>query len=153
YTQILAAPYRSPFVKAIMPEAAQSSNFEACWSWNGIYHLALAMSWGPNQQAIAEKKPRPSPSWVEVMYHLPLKSSMDVVGIYAPFVKETLTHETYDDFWRQLSVREKFADMDVPAYHLSGWYDDLLHETIGNFVQMRKQSRSEHARRWQKLLI
>jgi putative CocE/NonD family hydrolase len=153
YTQVISAPYRSPYVKAIMPEAAQSSNFEAVWSWNGIYHLALGLSWGPGQEAIAEKKPRPTPSWVEVMNHVPLKSSMDLIGVHSDFVADTLTHQTYDDFWQQMSIREKYAEMDVPAYHLTGWYDDLVHETIANFVNMRKLSRSENARRWQKLLI
>lgn len=153
YTQVVTAPYRSPFVKAIMPEAAQSSNFEAVWSWNGIYHLALGLSWGPGQEAIHEKKPRPSPSWVEVMNHVPLKSSMDLIGIHSQFVADTLTHATYDDFWQRMSIREKYTQMDVPAFHLTGWYDDLVHETIANFVNMRKVSRSEYARRWQKLLI
>src|SRR5882762_7548984 len=153
YTQVVTAPYRSPYLKAIMPEAAQSSNFEAVWSWNGIYHLALGLSWGPGQEAIAEKKPRPSPSWVEVMNHLPLKSSMDMIGVHSKFVGDTLSHETYDEFWRAMSIQEKYADMDVAAYHLTGWYDDLTHETISNFVNMRKLSRSDHARRWQKLLI
>src|SRR5262245_30283948 len=62
FTQLLPAPYRSPYVKAIMPEAAQSSNFDAIWSWNGIYHLALALSWGPRQEALATEKPVPEPS-------------------------------------------------------------------------------------------
>lgn len=153
YTQVVTAPYRSPFLKAIMPEAAQSSNFEAVWSWNGIYHLALGLSWGTGQEAIHEKKPRPNPSWVEVMNHVPLKSSMDEVGVFSPFVADTLKHETYDDFWQQMSIREKYKDMDVPAFHLTGWYDDLVHETILNFVNMRKLSRSESARRWQKMMI
>ena len=52
-----------------------------------------------------------------------------------------------------MSIQEKYADMDVPAFHLTGWYDDLTHETISNFVNMRKLSRSDHARRWQKLLV
>jgi uncharacterized protein len=153
YTQVVTAPYRSPYLKAIMPEAAQSSNFEAVWSWNGIYHLALGLSWGPQQEAIAEKKPRPSPPWVEVMNHLPLKSSMDIVGVHSQFVTDTLTHETDDSFWKAMSIRDKYAEMDVPSFHLTGWYDDLVHETIMNFVNMRKSSRSENARRWQKLLI
>jgi len=153
YTQVVTAPYRSPFVKAIMPEAAQSSNFEAVWSWNGIYHLALGLSWGPQQEAIHEKKPRPAPSWVEVMDHLPLSTSMELTGIHSQFVADTLTHTTYDDFWQSMSIREKYNQMDVPAFHLTGWYDDLVHETIANFVNMRKSSRSENSRRWQKMLI
>jgi putative CocE/NonD family hydrolase len=153
YTQVVTAPFRSPYVKAIMPEAAQSSNFEAVWSWNGIYHLALGLSWGTGQEAIHEKKPRPSPSWMEVMNHLPLKTSMDLTGIHSPFVLDSITHTTYDDFWQRMSIREKYSQMDVPAFHMSGWYDDLVHETILNFVNMRKLSRSENARRWQKLMI
>ncbi len=153
YTQVAPAPLRSQYVKAIMPEAAQSSNFEAIWSTNGIYHLALGLSWGTGQEAIAKGQPRPSPSWVEVMNHLPLKSSMEVIGIHSKFVADTIAHETYDDFWKAMSIQEKYAEMDVPSFHLTGWYDDLTHETISNFVNMRKQSRSEHARRWQKLLI
>jgi putative CocE/NonD family hydrolase len=153
FTQLLPAPYRSAFVKAIMPVAAQSDNYGAIWSTNGIYHLALALSWGPQQQAIAEEKPRPAPSWVRVMNYLPLKSVMDMIGVYSQFVEDTMTHENYDDFWRKMSIRDKYTEMDVPAFHITGWYDDLTHETIQNFTQMRKQSRSEYARRWQKLLI
>jgi putative CocE/NonD family hydrolase len=153
YTQVAPAPLRSSYVKAIMPEAAQSSNFDAIWSTNGIYHLALGLSWGTGQEAIAKGLPRPSPSWIEVMNHLPLKTSMERIGVHSPFVADTLAHETYDDFWKAMSIQEKYAEMDVPAFHLTGWYDDLTHETIANFVNMRKQSRSELARRWQKLLV
>src|SRR5205814_8416638 len=32
FTQLLPAPYRSPYVKAIMPVAAQSDNYGAIWS-------------------------------------------------------------------------------------------------------------------------
>ena len=98
-----------------MPEAAQSSNFEAIWSTNGIYHLALGLSWGTGQEAIAKGQPRPSPSWVEVMNHLPLKSSMEVIGVHSKFVADTLAHETYDDFWKAMSIQEKYAEMDVPV--------------------------------------
>ena len=43
--------------------------------------------------------------------------------------------------------------MDVPALHVTGWYDDLSDETQTNFIGMRTQSRTENARRWQRLLI
>lgn len=153
FTQLLPARFRSPYVKAIMPEAAQSSNFGAIWSTNGIYHLALGLSWGTRQEALATEKPLPSPNWVRVMNHLPLKSAMDLIGVHSPFVADTITRDRYDDFWRKMSIQEHYAEMDVPAFHLTGWYDDLTHETLVNFAAMKKQSRSEHARRWQKLLI
>jgi predicted acyl esterase len=95
----------------------------------------------------------PEPSWVKVMNYLPLKNSMEAIGMYSQFVADTITHDKYDDFWKAMSIQEKYADMDVPAFHLTGWYDDLTHETIANFVNMRKLSKSDNARRWQKLLI
>ena len=153
FTQLLPAPYRSPYVKAIMPVAAQSDNYGAIWSTDGIFHLSLALSWGPQQEAIATEKPRPSPNWVQVMNYLPLKSVMDVIGIRSQFVADTIAHQAYDDFWRQMSIRDKYAEMDVPAFHITGWYDDLTHETILNYTNMRKLSRSDYARRWQRLLI
>ena len=52
-----------------------------------------------------------------------------------------------------MSIRDKYGEMDVPAFHVTGWYDDLSMETQINFIGMSAKSRSEHARRWQKLLI
>ncbi len=153
FTQLLPAPMRHPAVKALVPVAAQSDNYGSIWSTNGLYHLALGMAWGANQEAIASGQARPEVNWMGVFTHFPLRTALSSHGLVSPFVEETLAHGVYDDFWRGMSVRGAYHEMDVPALHITGWYDDLVHETVENFVQMRKQSRSEHARRWQRLLI
>lgn len=153
FTQLLPAPLRHPAVKALVPVSAQSDNYGSIWSTNGLYHLALGLSWGANQQALADGRKRPDVNWMKVFTHLPLKTALPSSGLASPFVQETLAHEAYDDFWRSMSLHEEYQEMDVPALHVSGWYDDLVHETIQNFVKMRQESRSEHARRWQRLLI
>ena len=153
FTQLLPARFRSPYVKAIVPIAAQSDNFGSIWSTNGLYHLALGLSWGTRQEAIATEQTMPELTWMQAMNHLPLNTVMDEVGVYSEFVANTIRHEAYDDFWRQMSVRDDYDEMDVPAFHVTGWYDDLVSETILNFTNMRERSRSELARRWQKLLI
>ncbi len=153
FTQLLPAPYRSPHVKALVPVAAQSDNFGSIWSTDGLYHLATALSWGTRQEAIATGQSMPAVNWMRVMRQLPLASAMDHVGVHSSFVADTLSHDRYDEFWRQMSVRHQYAQMDVPALHVTGWYDDLTAETLRNYVGMRDLSRSEHARRWQRLLI
>ena len=153
FTQLLPARFRSPYVRAIVPIAAQSDNFGSIWSTNGLYHLALGLSWGTRQEAIATEQTMPELTWMQAMSHLPLNTVMDEVGVYSEFVANTIRHEAYDDFWRQMSVRDDYDEMDVPAFHVTGWYDDLVSKTILNFTNMRERSRSEHARRWQKLLI
>ncbi len=153
FVQLLSAPYRSPYVKALLPNAAQSDNFGAIWSTNGLYHLATALIWGTSHEAIATGQTLPPLNWMSVMNHLPLRSAMDQVGIHSQFVADTISHDTYDDFWRQMSVRHLYDQMDVPALHTTGWYDDLTAETLLNFTRMRELSRSEHARKWQRLVI
>ncbi|MBI4474857.1 MAG: CocE/NonD family hydrolase [Acidobacteria bacterium] len=153
FTQLLPAPYRSPFVKAIMPEAAQSDNFGSIWSTNGLYHLALGLSWASRQEAIATEKPAPQLNWMKLMWHLPLKDVTQQIGVHSKFLMDTLSHSSYDDFWKAMSVRHLYSEMDVPAFHLTGWYDDLTAETLLNYTSMRKHSRSQHARNWQKLLV
>ena len=153
FTQLLPAPYRSPFVKALVPVAAQSDNFGSVWSTDGLYHLATGVSWGTRQESIATGQPMPPLNWMSVMNQLPIRSAMDRVGIHSEFVARTLEHQSYDDFWRQMSIRHQYAEMDVPALHVTGWYDDLTAETILNYTSMRELSRTAHARTWQRLLI
>ena len=153
FTQLLPAPYRSNSVKAIVPVAAQSDNYGSIWYTDGLYHLALALRWGANQASLASGGNPPSINWMQVMRYLPVKSALGAFGLESPFVSQTIKHSTYDDFWKSMSVRDVYSEMDVPAFHVTGWYDDLVHETIVNFLSMQSHSRSKHARRWQKLLI
>lgn len=154
FTQLLPAPYRSPYVKALLPECAQGDNFGAIWSTNGIYQLALGPAWGTNQEATATGQPRPNVDWAALMWHLPLKTlTQQTGGVVSQFVQDTIDHHSYDDFWRRMSVWHLYGEMDVPAFHTVGWYDDLVAETFRSFTSMRKLSQSAHARRWQKLLV
>lgn len=153
FTQLLSAPYRSEYLKAILPECAQSDNFSAIWSTDGLYQIALAPAWGLSQEVVATDKERPRVHWGQLVWHLPLKTLPERIGISSDFVSGSIEHYSYGDFWKRMSIRELYHEMDVPAFHTVGWYDDLTAETIRNFVNMRKSSRSEHSRKWQKLLI
>lgn len=157
FTQLLPAPYRSRYVKAINPSGAQSDNFFAIWSREGIYQLALGPGWGTDQQAIAEGKPAPALNWTQLLNHLPLGTLVDEInsesGIDPQFVQGTIDHYHYDEFWESMSVRGVYNQMDIPALHDTGWYDDLTRETFHNYTHMRQESRSEYARRLQYLLV
>ena len=87
------------------------------------------------------------------MNHLPLRAA---AGSHRRPVEVRLRHTRARNLRRVLEGDEHPGQVrrhGRAGYHLTGWYDDLTHETITNFVNMRKLSRSEHARRWQKLLI
>jgi len=153
YTQVAPAPYRSPFVKVLVPVSAQSSNFGSVWGTDGMLALALTMSWAPQQEAIHEKKQMNPVNWMQVMNHLPLKSSQDAGGVTSQFALDAITHQNYDSFWKAQSIAEHSNDFDTPALHVSGWYDLLLHETFVNYINLKKSSRTERSRNFQHLLI
>jgi len=153
FTQLLSAQYASKHLKAIIPECAQSDNYSAIWSTNGIYQLGLVPAWGLDQEAAATDQKRPNVNWGELAWHLPIADIPKLTGISSAFVNESIQNHNYGEFWRKMSIREVYNQMNVPALHVVGWYDDLTEETIRNFINMRKQSASQHARDWQRLLI
>jgi hypothetical protein len=153
YTQVAPAQYRNPAVKALVPVSAQSDNFGSVWSSDGILHLAFGPTWAAQQEAIHENKPAPTADWTEVAWTVPLKDIPKKISVYAPFMSEVIAHDTHDAFWQAMSIRDKYPEMDVPALHVTGWYDDLSMETQTNFTGMSTRSRTEASRKAQHLLI
>jgi putative CocE/NonD family hydrolase len=157
FAQLLSAPYRSKAVKALNPSGAQTGNFSAIWSREGIYQLALGPGWGTSQQALAEGRRLPALDWTTLLAHLPLGTLADEIhrksGVYSTFVRDTIAHPNYDDFWRRMSIADKYGEMDVPALHDTGWYDDLTRDTFNNYEHLRRQARSARSRRMQYLLV
>lgn len=153
FTQLLSAQYANEHLDAIVPECAQSDNYSAIWSTDGIYQIGLVPAWGLNQAAEATGQPRPDVNWGELIWHLPIAEIPELAGVESSFVDDSIQNHDYGHFWEQMSIRDVYDQMDVPALHVVGWYDDLTAETIRNFVQMKEHSASPHAREWQRLLI
>jgi hypothetical protein len=153
YTQVAPAPYRSKYVEAIVPVSAQSDNYGSVWLTDGILHLAFGPRWAESEQAVADKREMPPIDWVKVAWTLPLGAIPSMLPIKSPFIVDVIQNEAYDAFWRAMSVRQKYSQMDVPALHVTGWYDDLSNETQLNFIGMSHSSRSQRSRRLQHLLI
>ena len=61
-------------------------------------------------------------------------------------------HENYDDYWRQFDTSLKFAEMNVPAIHVGGWFDMFAQATIDEFAG-RQHSGAPGARGAQKLVM
>ena len=50
-------------------------------------------------------------------------------------------------------IESKYAEMDVPALHIGGWYDIFLEGTLRNYVGMRTHAKSAQTRERQRLFI
>ena len=83
---------------------------------------------------------------------MPLNTALEELGD-SPYYRDVIAHEKYDDFWSSYSLRDKYDEVEVPSYFITGWYDSLLHETITVFNGWQANARNVEAREKTKLLI
>lgn len=70
-----------------------------------------------------------------------------------PFLRDWIQHETYDEFWQNLDSLWDYADINVPALHIGGWYDVFLEGTLENYHNLRVRAESRGAPHHQRLIV
>ncbi|MBQ43896.1 MAG: hypothetical protein CME15_15730 [Gemmatimonadetes bacterium] len=151
FTQLLPAPFRSPYVKALVPIANQEDNY-GHMRYNGVLQLQNAMNFIWLGDRTNQNAPRDLIDWEEVYRRLPLISALDSIGD-RPFYREVIRHTRFDEFWSSYSMKERYPEVETPAYFITGWYDNLLHEGFKCFRGWRKSARSAAARQRSRLLV
>ncbi|MEC7841901.1 MAG: CocE/NonD family hydrolase [Candidatus Latescibacterota bacterium] len=151
FTQLLPAPYRSPYVKALVPIANQEDNY-GHMRYNGVLQLQNAMNFIWLGDRTNQNAPRDLIDWEEVYRRLPLINALDSIGD-RPFYREVIRHTRFDEFWSSYSMKERYPEVETPAYFITGWYDNLLHEGFKCFRGWRKRARSAEARQRSRLLV
>ncbi len=167
--QLLAAPLKPPSLVALFPSASYASRYDMVFQ-GGAFYLGDGLSWSLGQSKdvrrrllepqadrdgeiglTSEERKQLHSTWYR---QLPL-ASMEALQLrrYAPGYFELLQHPSYDRFWTTFDVAAKHPQFEVPAYHLTGWYDSLLNGTLANFSGLRANAGSERARRNQRLIV
>lgn len=150
FTQLMAAPLGSPYLKCMVPQEAQQTNFGHLYN-DGVMQLNVVFEFGLHtkqgsqiQRIFAIDHPH--------YRRLPLLAAVDVFP-QVEHVKDWFRHARYDDYWKAYGVKEKYAQIKAPALLLTGWYDNLVHEGWRNFQGLRAQGGSEAARRGTKIIV
>jgi len=169
YTQWAAAVTKPPSLKAIVPTVTFCNPHDIVYV-GGAMSLGVAVSWSliaPAQMAIQkfqgseEEKAKMMDRFIEAVdgmsrgmtfSHLPLKD-MPLIGQegIAPFFYDAMSHPTPDDYWGRITCLHK--NVQIPAFHIGGWYDIFTGSTLHDFVGVRKNGGSETARKNQKLMM
>jgi uncharacterized protein len=167
FTQILPAPFRSPYVKGLVPTANQEDNFGHIYcdgalqlqnavnfAWIGsrsvqtYYGVAFGVDLRSNTTGQRLQLVDP-----DALYQrLPLISALDGVAD-RPVYRLFLSHPTFDDYWKSYSMKYKYKEVDVPALFITGWYDNLVHEQFKCFAGWKHQARSPETRSKTKILV
>ena len=71
----------------------------------------------------------------------------------APYFLDWLDHPSYDSYWKQWSIEENYANIQVPALTVAAWYDLFQAGSLRNFMGVKARGGSDAARNGQKLLV
>jgi len=157
-TQMLAAGAMPPHLVAIHPVVTSSDYYEGWTYQGGALMQWFASSWatGLAQDTLQRRAAvlAAPPAWVET---LPVGSyrllEPPPVSELAPYYRDWLAHETADDYWRAVRVKDRYGDMTVKALHQAGWHDIFSRGSIENYVGMRASAATPEARAGQRLLV
>ena len=151
FTQTQPAPLRSPYVKGIVPIASQQDNFGHIYK-NGALGLHASLFFGIIAGKTVHRSGFGLLDWDALYRRLPLVSALDDI-VDVPFYREIIRHSTYDDFWSSYSLRDRYGEVDTPAYFMTGWYDVLLHDGFKQFLGWSGKARSEGTRRRTRIIV
>jgi putative CocE/NonD family hydrolase len=170
YTQLQAAVAKPPHLICIVPALTYNDLRDGVVAHGGATELAMSESWTlgtivPDllirkhghtlELATAFVRLAGQINRFEQWYQYapvnewpPLKE----LGV-AEYFFDQLQTSFLDPIWEEVNVSHRFESIEVPAYHLAGWYDCFLGPTIKNFTELRKRAGTERARNGQKLII
>lgn len=98
-------------------------------------------------------QPMESVDWAAVYDHLPLVTMDERAGRHNAHWRRDVEHAQLDEYWDRICYQTRFERVNVPALHVSGWYDDEQIGTPMNFAGMVAHGATEEARKSQRLLM
>jgi hypothetical protein len=135
----------------LVPIASQQDNYGNLYV-DGALHLHAAMGFHIWIGRGLQTQSRNLMNEMELYGRLPLITALDDVAD-VPWYKDIIRHSSYDDFWKRYGLRDKYQEVETPAYFITGWYDALLHEGFKQFAGWRSQARSPETRRVTRLMV
>ncbi|WP_077328580.1 CocE/NonD family hydrolase [Virgibacillus siamensis] len=166
FTQLAAAAENPPHLKAIFPSQSLNDPRRGNMYHSGAYGLGTSETWAL-ESIVPDMLKRKYGNDTEKYREMMLKTADYMNHIHEwyhykpinewPPLKELRTADYFftfldlelnDSYWEQASVYNRYEKMNVPAYHVAGWYDSLLQSTLDNYVEMNKQNNQQ-----QKLII
>lgn len=161
--QLLAASKNLPELKTIMP-AMTSCSFYSPWTYEGGalsqgFIQSWALSLGRDTALRAgdvgafKKMLGILGQYSSYCYTTPLNALMEEFRQYIPYYFDWIENESYNDYWREHCVNERYDDINLPVFHVGGWYDVFLRGTIQNFIELESRRAADNSRGRQKLLV
>ena len=172
-TQLQAAVAAPPSLKTICPIQASSDYYEGRTYFGGSLELGSLLTTtlgvtGPGSLRWAQGTADEKRSWRaematmlddldSVVRDAPLSASVDrpdgPLRHLTPWFHDWVEHDQNDEFWKRVSVEARHEHVDVPALHITSWFDQFHVGTLRNFEGLRQRAASPTAREGQFLIV
>src|SRR5467141_4032484 len=157
-TQYLAAIAKPPHLAGICPNVT-ASNYHDGWTYQGgAFEQWFNESWSTglamNTMQRRVESGQKAVAWTQKLPLMtyPVLEAPSAEGI-APYFADWLEHPNYDEYWKQWSIEDHYAQVQVPVFSLGAWYDIFLGGTLRNYARLKNEAGTEAARRGQRLTM
>lgn len=156
-TQLFAALARPPALKAMAP-LVTGGDIRDEWMYpGGAFHLGLAAPWAAGLALSDPNAPEPERAallrdvqdW-DAFFRSPDKQRTleRVMPAYAAW-----RDPAADGYWEPLRFADHYHEVDVPAFHVAGWYDVFAESSLKTFAGLRRAAATERSRAGQRLVV
>ncbi len=156
-TQFLAAIAKPPHLAGICPTVT-ASNYHEGWTYQGgAFEQWFNESWGTGLAMNTMRRRVEESNALAGTKTLPLADfavleAPSAAGI-APYFKDWLAHPDYDSYWKQWSIEDHYANIQVPVLSFAAWYDIFLGGSLKNYQRLKTEGGTDAAKHGQRLVV
>ena len=140
-TQWMAARSGAPSLVGMVPTA--SGGFGAAFNYSGgAFLMDWAFGWTNGVQShISQSANAAGVDMARVYAHRPHMIMDEVFGRKMPLYRSFLEHPDWDPYWESIQFGpEAYAEIDIPALHVAGWFDGDQPPALEYWKGMREHS-------------
>jgi putative CocE/NonD family hydrolase len=144
WVQWWAASQKPPHLVTIIPNVSPPDPYYNLPYEYGVFFMKAAIWWaeileteatadlsGKTIYKIMERK------YDKVLRELPvIDLDRKILGKENPYWRKWIAHPDNDDYWEQANFLDKLKDVNIPAFHQSGWFDGDGIGTKLNYLRM-----------------
>ncbi|MCF3648563.1 CocE/NonD family hydrolase [Synoicihabitans lomoniglobus] len=145
-TQLLAALARPPALKALAPHMTAFDLYSGWFYRDGILQLSTTIGWASQmlredaRRTEADSAAALDTNWLNagrLSSAMPLTDAPPLANEDVPsYGIDWIRHPTKDAYWEEFDLLARVAELAVPMFHLSGWYDFYLRGSVDGFRKM-----------------
>lgn len=166
-TQFLVAVENPDGLQCIAPHMTAADLYHGWFYHQGALRLSSTLGWGiqmlredARRLGLREASDRLEAAWANFRSQsvvTPYGSHPAIADPALPsYVRDWIAHRQPDKvsetFWSELDISTRIDRIQIPALHISGWYDTYLEGSIAGYRALRKEAGTEFAREHQYLL-